>query len=257
MHRSCESSCGAFISIYIKEGIITVYVISDIHGYPADKIKALFQSVNFGADDYCYCLGDVIDRGSDGIENLLWIMQQPNIKFILGNHESMLLSCEFLFNTVTNETVEQLDNRKMMLYMNWAFNGCEPTLAGLKALSYEERADIIDYLKEAPVYDSVTVSGKDFIFTHGGISNFSANKPLRAYSADELLWNRPQLSDRYFDDMTVVFGHTPTCYLDEAVQGKVLFTDTWIDIDCGAARGFAPALLRLDDMKAFYAQSIG
>lgn len=235
-----------------------IYVISDIHGYPVEKIKALFQSVNFSENDYCYCLGDVIDRGTDGIEDLLWIMQQPNIEFIIGNHEAMMLSCDFLFNYITNESVENLDNQKMMLYMNWMFNGAETTLAGLKKLSYEERSGILEYIKAAKLYDGVTVGGRNFIFTHGGFANFDPDKPLRDYKPDELFWNRPKLTDRYYEDMTVVFGHTPTGFFEEAGTewGKVLFTDTWIDIDCGASRGFAPALLRLDDMQVFYAESI-
>ena len=34
-------------------------------------------------------------------------------------------------------------------------------------------------------------------------------------------------------------------------------TDTWIDIDTGAAGGGAPMLLRLDDLQPFYAEAAG
>ena len=34
-------------------------------------------------------------------------------------------------------------------------------------------------------------------------------------------------------------------------------TDTWIDIDTGAAGGGAPMLLRLDDLRPFYVDSSG
>ena len=33
----------------------------------------------------------------------------------------------------------------------------------------------------------------------------------------------------------------------------MLVTDTWVDIDTGAACGGSPMLLRLDDMRPFYA----
>ena len=36
-------------------------------------------------------------------------------------------------------------------------------------------------------------------------------------------------------------------------EGKMYQTETWIDIDTGAAGGGAPMLLRLEDLKAFYA----
>jgi hypothetical protein len=34
---------------------------------------------------------------------------------------------------------------------------------------------------------------------------------------------------------------------------KAIFTDTWINIDTGAAGGYPPMLLRLDDLKPIYA----
>ena len=53
------------------------------------------------------------------------------------------------------------------------------------------------------------------------------------------------------EDMTIL-GHTPTGYrFGEA--GKMFRTETWIDIDTGAAGGGSPMLLRLDDLQAFYA----
>ena len=35
-------------------------------------------------------------------------------------------------------------------------------------------------------------------------------------------------------------------------KGKILRTETWIDIDVGVPYGNSPALLRLDDLKEFY-----
>ena len=40
--------------------------------------------------------------------------------------------------------------------------------------------------------------------------------------------------------------------LSFAISGKIVRTDSWIDIDVGAGAGQHPALLRLDDMKEFY-----
>jgi hypothetical protein len=50
-----------------------------------------------------------------------------------------------------------------------------------------------------------------------------------------------------------ILGHTPTGYRF-GEKGKVFRTDTWIDIDTGAAGGGSPMLLRLEDLKAFYAE---
>ena len=37
----------------------------------------------------------------------------------------------------------------------------------------------------------------------------------------------------------------------EEYEGKIIKTETWIDIDVGAGFGRQPVLLRLDDMKEF------
>ena len=40
-------------------------------------------------------------------------------------------------------------------------------------------------------------------------------------------------------------------YYDDKYEGKILKTDTWIDIDVGAGHGEEAVLLRLDDEKEF------
>ena len=45
-----------------------IYVTSDLHGYPLEKFSDMLKSVNFSQNDILYILGDVIDRGKDGIK---------------------------------------------------------------------------------------------------------------------------------------------------------------------------------------------
>ena len=45
-----------------------IYVTSDLHGYPLEKIKDMLNKVGFSNDDFLFVLGDVIDRGEDGIK---------------------------------------------------------------------------------------------------------------------------------------------------------------------------------------------
>ena len=47
-----------------------VYVTSDLHGYPLAEFKELLAKANFSDNDYCFVLGDVIDRGPESIELL-------------------------------------------------------------------------------------------------------------------------------------------------------------------------------------------
>lgn len=229
-----------------------IYVTSDLHGYSSDKFKNFLDKIGFCDDDFLFVLGDVIDRGNDGIKLLRWMMQQPNVELLLGNHEAMLLACDFLFDEITDESIYNLTGSKLNIYQTWLSNGGQPTVDALSAIRNKEISYILEYLREAPLYDILTVNGRDFVLVHSGLGRFEKGKKLSEYSPSDLLHTRPSLNSRYFDDITVIFGHTPTmCYGNEYI-GKILKTDTWIDIDVGIAMGQAPALLRLDDMKEFY-----
>ncbi len=229
-----------------------IYVTADLHGYPIEKFRSMLDSVGFCDDDFLYVLGDVIDRGSDGIKLLRLLMSMPNAQLILGNHEAMLLACDFLFDEITDESIANLTGSEFDNYSTWVMNGGCATLESLRSMRDSEIRYILEYLEDAPVCELLSVEDRDFILTHSGFGSFEKNKKLSEYSQRDLLWNRPELTQRYFDDITVVFGHTPTFYYGEEYKGKAIVTDTWIDIDTGAAGGLAPMLLRLDDMKEFY-----
>ncbi len=236
--------------------LMAVYVISDLHGAKPSELKELLKKANFGDKDWLYILGDVIDRQNDGgVEMLIWLLEQPNVQLILGNHEAMLLSCEFVFEEITDQSIDRFDDQKMKLLMNYMHNGGDTTLNRLKTLirnSPETVQDILDYLHDAPLYETVGVGGKDFLLVHSGLKNFYPDKRISEYTMDELLWHRPLAEEEYFTDIITVFGHTPTLLYGEQHKGKILRTKTWINVDVGVSCGLPPALLRLDDLKEFY-----
>ncbi|MBQ6153366.1 MAG: serine/threonine protein phosphatase [Ruminococcus sp.] len=228
-----------------------VYVISDLHGYPFEKFQEILTKAQFCDDDELYVLGDVIDRGEDGIKYLLWLLQKKNAHFVLGNHEKMMLDCPFLFDRFNLEYLLNPDRKQRIALMIWNLNGAEPTINALQGVEYEKKQEILEYLKAAPMYREITVNDKQYLLIHSGLRDFCPDKPLEEYSEKDLLWERPELTQRYFDDKTVVFGHTPTWYYGDEHEGKILITDTWIDIDVGAGGGYTPIMLRLDDMEQF------
>ena len=82
------------------------YVISDLHGYSIEKLKILLKKAGFCENDFLYILGDVIDRNGDGGVGILrWLLSRPNVQLVLGNHEAMLLACEFLFDEITDDSI--------------------------------------------------------------------------------------------------------------------------------------------------------
>lgn len=229
-----------------------IYLISDLHGYPHERFMELLASAGFGADDFLYILGDVIDRNGDGgVETLNWLLYQPNAQLILGNHEAMLLSVSFVFDEITEESLQGLNSESMELLDNYQKNGGDVTLAALQKRSRENQQDILDYLRDAPLYETVQVHGKDYILVHSGLDNFDAHRRIEDYSSDELLWAWPELTDTYYSSVKTVFGHTPTFSFGEEYRDRIIETPTWINIDMGAGFGREPVLLRLDDMKEF------
>ncbi len=232
-----------------------VYVTSDLHGYPLEDFQALLAKAGFSDEDFCFVLGDVIDRGPDGIKLLEWMMLQPNMELLLGNHEALLLACDFLFEPVTEDSVEALTEDQLELLSVWLDSGGTPTVDALRRIGTERVKAIVDYLRDAPLYEITTVGGRDFLLVHSGLENFDPKRPLSSYDADELLWCRPQLTDRYFNKAITVFGHTPTGLFGREYTGRLVKTDTWLCIDTGASSGLHPMLLRLDDLREFYADN--
>ncbi len=234
-----------------------IYVTSDLHGYPLQDFLRLLEKAGFSDADDLIILGDVIDRNGDGgIAVLRWMLQQVNVRMILGNHEAMMLSCRFLFDAITDESLAQFSQEKLRLLSVWMRNGAEPTMKALRELFREDEdtaREIIAYLEEIPLYEVVNVPGRQYLLVHAGLGHFSPEKRLSAYKPDELLWTRPDINERYFEKTTTIFGHTPTEYYGAEYKGRMLKTPTWIDIDVGAASGKPPMLLRLEDEKPFYA----
>lgn len=229
-----------------------IYTISDLHGYPVEKLKQLLKLAEFSDDDYLFILGDVIDRNGDGgIGILQWLLTVTNATLLLGNHEAMLLTCEFVIDEISEETLSDLTREKLEMLSNYIANGGNVTLRELRKLPRETQQDIFEYLKDCPLYETVTAGGKDYILVHAGLDNFRKDRKLSDYSVDELIWTWPELTDEYFDDVHTVFGHTPTRSLDPCCSGKILRTRTWTDIDVGTAYGNEPVLFRLDDGKTF------
>ena len=228
-----------------------IYVISDLHGFPFEKTQKLLSKVNFNGDDFLYVLGDVIDRGDEGVQTLLWIMNQPNVELLLGNHEAMLLSCDFLFGKLTKDFIDSLDLDKMQLLNAWKENGGKQTIRELLALKPEVRLDIVDFLRDCRKFAFVTVGEKDYLLVHAGLGNYKKGKKLKEYYLDDLIWVRPELEDNYADEFTTVFCHTPTIYYGREYKRRIVKTATWLDIDTGASCGLSPTLLRLDDGVAF------
>jgi serine/threonine protein phosphatase 1 len=233
-----------------------IYVTSDLHGR-FDCLKKLLNKVNFSDNDWLYIIGDVTDRhGMGGVDILKWLLFQPNVQLILGNHEQLLMNNRWLFQEITRENLDEFNSSHLKLLSAWKENGGDVTINALKKdTAPETRMDILDYLDECPLIETVSVDGRNYVLAHGGLGEFSRDKKLSEYSPEEILWERPTLSTVYDpENYTVIVGHTPTVAYGDKYNNRMIKNDGgWWNIDTGAAMddGY-PMLLCLDDLREFY-----
>lgn len=228
-----------------------IYAISDIHGC-YDKYRAMLSEIQFKSTDTLYVLGDVIDRGPDGIKILRDMSARSNVFPILGNHEFTAAVClPWLTREITEQSLDALADDQIAALGDWINNGGEPTLQGLWKLKPEERQDILEYFHEMELYAEVEAGGRSFVLTHAALENFDSEKSLDAYKLTDFLFGRPGSESVYYPDKILVFGHTPTRLL--CGQDKIFHSGTMIDIDCGCVfPGGQLGCLCLDTMEEFY-----
>lgn len=230
-----------------------IYVTSDWHGYPLEKIEKKLADIGFCETDRLYILGDCIDRGDDGAKILRWCMSRPNVTLLMGNHEVFLLQNEFVFDGDGIPMSGDLTGERKETYDLWMRNGGYATVDGFSQFPDAQIKYIMSYVRRAPLYAEVDVNGKRYVLVHAGLGGFEADKPLSEYQPHDLLWERPDGDTQYYEDgRTVIFGHTPTALFGPQYRGKPIYTKTWIDIDVGASIGMPPLILRLDDMREFF-----
>ena len=201
----------------------------------------MLDLIRFSDNDELYILGDVIDRGSDGIEILLDIMNRNNIHMLLGNHEAMLLA------TLGPTTI--IGAKRL-----WLQNGGSSTYWKMVyGINAEKRLEILRFLQTLPDHLQISVQGHPFYLVHG---NAGTTQKERVWDSPDPHCNTPPLPDA-----TVIVGHTCTCYMREPAENnnlrhhKIYYGCGWIGIDCGCGYLWAEgrlACLRLDDLKEFY-----
>jgi len=231
--------------------------MSDIHGC-FDKYQAMLREIGFSSRDMLYVLGDVIDRGPDGVK----ILQDMNSRFnaipILGNHEFTAAIClTWLMEEVTDQSLDKLDETQLAALSEWIANGGGPTIQGLKRLGREEREDILEYLREMELYAEVDAGGRSFVLVHAGLENFAPGKPLSSYQLSDFIFGRPLVGKGFFTDKLLVFGHTPVRLLrqqaGQPLSDNILRWGNQIAIDCGCVfKGGRLGCLCLDTMEEFY-----
>ena len=232
-----------------------IYVLSDIHGN-ARRFNSILSQIRLGEADTLYILGDVIDRHGKGIAILRQIMAAPNMKMLLGNHEYMMLrALDIPYDR--KDIPSEADREKYLAH--WYRNSGEVTHKHLKRLRKALRSEIFAYLRRLPLNIDITVGGKAYKLVHGAPEElYCAGEPRYTSAAYWAVWKRWEDSDPLPGGYTMIFGHTPTEYLQPGKPMTVYYGKGKIGIDCGSGYPEGSqgrlACLRLDDMREFYSE---
>ena len=233
---------------------MSTYVISDIHG-EYEKFLEILRMIDLDPDDMLYVLGDVVDRGPHPVKCLLKLMQMPNAVCLAGNHELMALDClRFLCQEITDESIAEMSEANVDDMLRWAVNGSRTTIDEFYKLDREMQQEVIEFMEDFSAYEEISAGGQEYLLVHAGLGNYSPERDLDDYSLDELVWEQADYNTRYFDDVTVISGHTPTQLIEgNKKPGFIYRANGHIDIDCGACfAGGRLAALCLESGEEFY-----
>ena len=218
------------------------YVLSDIHGNSA-AFDAILALIDMREDDRLYILGDVVDRGPDGIALLRRIRRMKNTTLLLGNHEYMMI-----------DALRHLDDDWAL--MQWWRNGCKETFQRFFDLDLQAREELLLYLEGLPVQLEVQIGERKAVLVHAAPTELYETgrwKDEREYA----VWQRIPMSPPPYPGRLIIIGHTPTVYAQRADWPKLRIAhgDGVIDLDCGCAfpdHGGQLGCLRLEDMTEYY-----
>lgn len=215
------------------------YIIADIHGCYTEFLE-LLEKIGFGDDDELFVLGDAMDRGPEPIKVIQDLMSRPNVTYILGNHDNMMLqTLRKLAVDVTEASLIDLSDDDFISYYHWLREGGNTTEEQFRQLSHEERRDVLDFLECAPAYEMIEDNDKLYILLHAGIRNFDPEKEMDEYNPSDFLWERMDYTKQYFpsDRIFLVTGHTPTIMIREDKKPLVYQENGHIALDCGCVFG--------------------
>ena len=201
-----------------------IFVISDLHGQ-YDLFLKLLEKINLKREDLLVIMGDICDRGEKSYEIYMKCMKMMklgyNLKFILGNHEDMLLE------DLENDYPLRYET-EFSIYRNSKYFNKKSMEEWYEENFFKEIKWLVKWLKNCPLI----ISGNESIFVHAGLD---LQTKLEKQERETVLWTREEF---WIDEESVLeeyrskniyFGHTPN------INGRISEkTDKIWDIDCGA-----------------------
>jgi serine/threonine protein phosphatase 1 len=136
----------------------------------------------------------------------------------------------------------------------WKLDGGMTTYNEYKRLSPEDRKLALLTIDGFRNCAEVKVGDREFILCHGGIREYSEDRPLSDYTIEDFAFFREDYGKPKFAKRGkyLVTGHTPTATIKGATEGKIYKNHDHIAIDCGAVFECGLGCLCLDTMEEYY-----
>ena len=224
---------------------MSTYVCSDLHG-EYDLFVKLLKEISFTLEDEMYIIGDIIDKGTNSLKLLDFIMQHQNIHCVMGNHEQAFMDyCYSVTQNNPDATDDEILN-KFQLYFPYD--------------NFKLTWEIYEYIESLPYY----IETKKFICVHAGFETDANGDilPLEYQSTKFMVYDR-SFKDKNIKNTfgkPILIGHTP-CYYDNPdrtiikspnINSTNILDYTKIRLDTGAPFTHLLGCLRIEDMKEFY-----
>ncbi len=225
------------------------YVMSDIHGC-YDKYVEMLAKIEFSTEDRLYILGDVVDRGSNGMKVLLDIAKHNNIILLMGNHDQeALLLLSQLYKLIEEEVSDEL----LEVYQMWLSDGGNATVSEFLQLSEEEQIRALQEMKKALYYKEIIVNDVKYLLAHT-VPEKEELQDIKNCDLEAFLLGEPEYEKQYFEDVIIITGHTPTHYIDKNFKGKIWRGNNHIAVDCGAVYGNSLGCICLETGEEHYSR---
>ena len=232
-----------------------IYVMSDIHGQ-ADAFFDILDKINFSASDELYILGDIVDRGPKNFSIFKYIIDKPNIHFLLGNHEDMMLNfADAVGGEPKYDPTKEYSPFAYRYLTHWYSNGGTITHDEMDKLTDSELQSILEYIRNAPLFKVLEYKGKKYLLCHASppfFAKWDFLENMANFSKEDFIWERTEREQKIPDEYILIHGHTPVQYqfkkdgIQRYSKGKIY------NIDCGCAIQRGLGCLRLDDNEEFY-----
>lgn len=237
------------------------YVIGDIHGCYKEFLQMKKYIENEDDKAVFILLGDIVDRGPNVMDMLLWAMenvtQDGKYRMVLGNHEFEIIDW---FNY---HYLPWLHLKKYNYAMPETHYDFSTVMKENNRLDMEHLEEIIRFFENRPYFINLEVDGKFKYPARIAHAWYPDKKYCPVCEDEDYVWSRLHIREDFTDleseRAILIHGHTPTqndqCVKYGSRPSYIWFKKNSINIDCGCCykqfQGRLAAIC-LEDFSEYY-----